>query len=131
MCRRISSLEIRAPPILRILETIRSEETVPVTSHHGARLARLRPILPKSTNYDSDEIKLFRNVHLIEEQVGIRSEAEALEILKQDPSHAIASKYMGWSLLQYSRHDINVVMDAISYLKISIASGNAPCVFSS
>ena len=74
---------------------------------------------------------MFRNVHLVEEQAGIRSVAEASEILSQDASHAIASKYLGWTFLQVSGHNINVVMRAIRHLRVSIASGNPPCVFSS
>ena len=125
MCGRISSFERRAPRLLRLLETARSDEAVPAISQYGSKSTRLRPRLPKFTNYGSDDIKLFRNVHLIEEQPGIGGVIEASEILSQDPSHPIASKYLGWSLLQTSSHSIDAVMDAIRHLNVSIASGNS------
>lgn len=92
-------------------------------------------MLPKFINHGGDDIILFRNVHFIEGKPGIRSVAEGSEILReilsQDPSHPIASKYLGWSLLQASGDDINAIMDAVQHLSASIASGNSPCVFSS
>ncbi|KAL8785991.1 MAG: hypothetical protein Q9195_008402 [Heterodermia aff. obscurata] len=79
-------------------------------------------MLPKSTNNDLDDIEVFRNVHLVEEQPGIRSVAEASEILSHDPSHPFASKYLGWSLLQASDLTMKTIMNAIQYLRVSIAS---------
>ena len=88
-------------------------------------------MLPKSTNYDRDDTKYFRNVHLIEEQAGIRSLVEAKDTLSQDPSHSIASKYLGWSLLQASGDEINAIENAIHHLSISISSGNSQSILPS
>ena len=82
------------------------------------------PLLPSDKKVKTDDVKMFRSVHLIERTAPIKSVAEAEEILRQDPYNSNAYRYLGWYLLQDQEQNVSSVKAAVTHLKMSIAYGN-------
>ena len=82
------------------------------------------PLLPDVSKLERDDIKDFRNIHLIRMKAPIKSVTEAEEILKHDQRDPQASKYLGWHLLQSKTEKVSTTEAAIAHLKRSITYGN-------
>ena len=79
-----------------------------------------------SSNIDSekDDVRTFRNVHLVEKRSPIASVEEAERILEREPFDPNASQYLGWHLLHSRKGSANAVENAIFWLERSVSQGN-------
>ena len=81
-------------------------------------------MLSNKIDPEKDDIKIFRNVHLVEKRPPITSVEEAMRILERDPLDPNASQYLGWHLLCSGKESTDAVENAITCLKRSISQGN-------
>ena len=63
----------------------------------------LAPMLSNKIVLERDDIKTFRNIHLVEKRPSIASLEEAERIQERDPFDPTASQYLGWSLLYFRK----------------------------
>ena len=81
------------------------------------------PLLPYDSDGKDDDIRAFRNIHLVERKASIKSLAEARKALELDPLDASALQFLGCHLLQSRTHTGNIIEDDISLLRKSVVSG--------
>ena len=81
------------------------------------------PMLCSKTDWEWDEIRNFRNVHLVENRPPIASVEEAERILEQEPLDSNASHYLGWHLLYARKGSADTVEKAIFWLQRSLFNG--------
>ena len=82
------------------------------------------PMLPGKFDWERDEIRKFRNVHLVENRPPIASAEEAERILEREPLDSSASHYLGWHLLCSRKGSADTVEKAIFWLQRSLSNGN-------
>lgn len=110
--------------LLGLPTTIYDVIVPPTEKRRNRNRGMFGPLLPSDNNLKRDDVKMFRNIHLVERTALIKSVAEAEGILKQDPSDSNAHRYLGWYTLQAQEQNESSVRAAVTHLKQSISYGN-------
>ena len=92
-------------------------------TYRGRRPQVFGPLLLDEKNL-SDDVKTFRNIHLVTRKVPIQSILEADQILENNPSDPNALRYRGWYLLQIPNRKRSTIEAAITCLVDSAIYGN-------
>ena len=124
LCGRTASSEVSVTSPLRLKTTHEDNSAPPASTQRKHSRGAFAPILSSKIHLETEDIRIFRNVHLVERYPPIGSVEEAERTLERDPSNPNASQYLGWHLLQSRKGSADAVQDAITWLKRSISQGN-------